>query len=165
MPVTFPDKALAINDAWTFDDGLLGKKPGRVTYKGRLVAVTPATKGLAFHIGQSAEATIDDKRDKDGKPTDKTADAVDTTSGKVNLTGSLNFVAVPAATGVASHAGRVAQGNLKMVARIKHKRTIPDPDHPDDPLESNIDVTASLSVVAQSEAKKTTALAPNGGHK
>jgi hypothetical protein len=156
MPVTFPDRSVRVNEEWTFADGLLGKGADRVTYKSRLLGIAPAANATAFRIGQDAQARIDDRRDKDGKPTDKDDAIVDTTKGTVTVTGALNFVA-PRTTGppaADSRAGNLADGRLTLTVLLNRKRTIPDPDRPDDPLESQIDVKARLFVRADGGPRK-----------
>jgi hypothetical protein len=166
MPVTFPDRSVRVNEAWTFTDGLLGKGADRVTYRSRLLGIAPAAHATAFRIGQDAQARIDDRRDKDGKPTDKDDAIVDTTKGTVTVTGALNFVtpstAAPPATD--SRAGNLAEGRLTLTVLLNRKRTIPDPDRPDDPLESQIDVRARLFVRADGGPRKASAVSlPNPG--
>lgn len=147
MPVTFPDKAVKVNEEWTYSDGFLGSKPGKVAYKGRLLNIQAAAKNLSVGIDQNAEALIEDSRDKEGKPTDKPADAVDTTRGKVTISGSMTFVA-PAKATDNRHSGLLSIGRMTMNAQLTRKRTLPDPERPDDPLESKIDVKARLFVKA-----------------
>lgn len=152
LPVTFPNKPVSLNDTWNFDDGVLGHKPGKVTYTARLLTITPEAKRLAYGIGQNAEALIEDRRDKDGKPTDKPETAVDSTTGKVTVTGSLKFVAP--AIKAADHAGHLAEGRLVLNALLTRKRTQPDPEHPEDPLETQTDIRGRLFVQAEDGAKK-----------
>ncbi len=154
MPVTFPDKPVKINDTWTFTDGLLGNQPGKVTYSGTLTQIDPTDRQLLFHIRQDAQAAINDKHDKGGKLTDNAADAVDQTTGKVTVTGDLLFAAPNAAVRADRCLGRLTRGHLVMNALLTRKRTAPDPDHPEDPATSNIDVQARLFVQADDARPK-----------
>jgi hypothetical protein len=170
MPVTFPDKPVRVNEPWTFADGLLGNKPGKVTYTGRLEAIDPTAKRLLFHIHQNGQAAIEDSRDKAGKVAANPADAVDTTTGKVTVEGDLLFVAPtgdPAAAALANGAarglGRLQTGHLVMSALLTRKRAAPDPEHPEEPQESQIDVHARLSVQADDSPHKAPSAAA-GGH-
>ncbi len=163
LPVTFPDKPVRINDTWTFTDGLLGNKPGKVSYTGRLVNIAPIARSLQFRVHQDAQAMIDDRHDKAGKLTTSDIDAVDSTTGKVTVTGDLLFVAsapsgqMPAAA-VANtpdrHLGRLSSGHLVLDALLTRKRTTPDADHPEEPLSSQIDVQARLFVRSDDKPQK-----------
>lgn len=150
MPVTFPEKPLKVADEWTFTDGVLGNKPGKVSYKGRVQSVQPGGKAVTVGINQEAEARIEDMRDKEGKPTDKAADSVDTTTGKLTFGGTMRFLAPTKGKLVngSRAVGRMAEGKMTLNALLTRKRTTPDPEHPDDPLEKNIDVAARLTVQA-----------------
>lgn len=158
LPVTFPDRPVAVNDSWNFADGFLGNKPGKVSYTGQVAGITAGGKNLTYRIRQNAEALIDDKRDKEGKVTENAADAVDTTTGKVTVTGDIAFLAPatpPArkgANGAAARFGRLTNGQLVMNALLTRKRTVPDPNKPEEPLESKIDVKARLLVQAAKPA-------------
>ncbi len=152
LPVTFPDRALKIGDSWNFDDGVLGRKPGQTTYTASLLTIQPEPKSAALGVREIAESRIDDRRDKDGKTTDKPDAVVDSTTGTVSLTGALKFAA-PASARVVGEPGRtharLAEGTLTMTALLDRKRTVADPEHPDDPLASKIDVKARLFLRAE----------------
>jgi len=169
MPVVFPDRPLTVNDAWTFDDGVLGHNPGKTTYQGRLLAIQPAGRDLSFRIGQNAQALVDTGIDKAGNPTDKPAETVGTLKGKVEVTGQLTFVA-PANGRTASdasdlRAGRVSAGQMALNVLLKRTRTAPpDPNNPVDIDNGDIDVKARLSVQADTNSHHATTAA-SGAHK
>ncbi len=156
MPVTFPDRPLHVNDSWNFQDGVLGNKPGKVSYTAHLLDVRPTARNLAFRIGQNAEAAMDDNRPKEGKSTDNPSEAVEALNGKVTVSGDLLFVTPAVRTGNQGdkgaaanpdlRLGRVEKGQLVMSALLTRKRAAADPEHPEEPLESKIDVRARLFV-------------------
>src|SRR5205807_150651 len=98
MPVTFPDRPIQVDQPWNFDDGVLGRKPGRIAYTGRLTSVSPKPGKIVYGVQEFGQSLIDDRRDKDGKPTDKPADVITGISGKVTVNGALTFV-TPSAKG------------------------------------------------------------------
>ncbi len=150
MPVIFPDRVLKPNDTWKYDDGLLGHKPGRINYTGKLISSTPQGKNTIYIVEQSGDSNVEDKRDKAGKATINPADVVESTMGTVNLSGSLKFVAFPdlSKTSTGNQLSRLKDGKLTMTALFTHTRTVVDPEKPDDPLEQKIDVKARLHVQA-----------------
>lgn len=154
LPVTFPDKSVKVNDTWAFTDGLLGSRAGKVSYTGKLVQIEPKANTVVFTVSQNALATVDDKRDKAGKPTDKAADAVDATQGKVTLEGSMKFVTATGAKSDTHRKGHLSEGRLTLIALLNRKRTAPDPNDPTAPLETSIDIKARLSVKADPIVKK-----------
>ncbi|HLV79712.1 MAG TPA: hypothetical protein VKT32_05495 [Chthonomonadaceae bacterium] len=164
MPVVFPDRPLAVNETWAFDDGVLGHNPGKTTYQGHLLAVQPDGRNLSYRIGQTAQALVDTGIDKAGNPTDKPAETVGTLKGKVEVTGQLTFLA-PApgrsASGASDlRAGRVSAGQMTLNVLLKRARTAPpDPSAPADIENGDIDVKARLSVQAENTARRADAAA------
>jgi hypothetical protein len=142
-PMIFANKAVAANDTWDFDDGLLGHKPGKVAYTGRLISAVTRGKNLVATVGQRAESTVDSKLDKEGNSTDKADAAVGTLKGKVTLTGNVKFVA-PTAAADAPCIGRVTQGRMEMNALLT--RVLPDPDKKGKQVLTDIDIQARLIV-------------------
>lgn len=161
MPVTFPERPLAVNDEWKHADGVLGQKEGKITYRNRLLSVTPEAKRVAYRIQQSAESEIDDKKDKDGKLIADAAGAVETITGKATVTGTLLFV-TPAAAPSAKHVGQMQQGQLLLNANLK--KTAPNPEKPEEKQVSDITVKARLTVQFLPAVRKPgarTALSPS----
>lgn len=164
MPVIFPDRPLAVNDEWAFDDGVLGHNPGKTTYKGRLLAVQPAGRDLSFRISQNAQALVDTGIDKAGNPTDKPADTIGTLKGKVEVTGQLTFL-TPVNDRTASspsnlRTGRVSAGQMALNVLLKRTRTAPpDPNNPTDIENGDIDVKARLSVQTDTNGRRASASA------
>jgi hypothetical protein len=156
MPVVFPDRPVKLNDEWAFDEGILGKSPGRVTYKGKLVQL-PNSKQNAFVFEQQSRSKMDEKKDKAGKITEKAEDVVETTSGEVTFGGTLNFVSSSATRASGQQAGRLKEGRMLLNAQVLRKRTIPDPDRPEDPLETKIDLKGWLRVQQVMSAPPKTA--------
>lgn len=159
MPVIFPDKPLNPNEEWSFDDGVLGQRPGKTVYKGRLLSITPAQQNVSIQIASNAETNVADQIDKSGKLTEKKEDVAGSVTGKVTVTGDLKFTA-PNGTGD-RYAGRLQTGKLLLTTLLTQKRNAPDPDNPDAPLESKIDVKARLFVQAQDKTPATDAGSPN----
>ncbi len=140
LPVVFPNSAVMTGQPWAFDDGLLGHKPGSTTYSATLEKSVPG-KPNALSVIQNGQTVIDNKLDKEGNSTDKTADQVGTLTGKVTSEGRVLFAASQMATG---RAVLITESRLNMVALLK--RTIPDPSAPGKTSETNIDVKARLVV-------------------
>jgi hypothetical protein len=162
LPVTFPDKPLKINEEWTHNDGVLGQKPGKITYHNRLLTVTPEAKRLAFRVQHDATSLIDDKKDKDGKLSDDPANAVETTTGKATASGTLLFLtpATSAKPGTPEQrTGRLQKGQFLLNASLQ--RTAPNPEKPEEKQISNIEVKARLTVISIPNVRKqgTTAAA------
>lgn len=149
LPVTFPDKPLQINDEWTHNDGVLGQKPGKITYRNRLLAVAPAAKNLTFRVEHNAVSQIADKKDRDGKLIEDAENAVETTTGTATVKGTLLFQtpAAPASPNAAdTRTGRLQKGQLTLNANLVH--VAPNPEKPEEKLASNIEVMARLTVQA-----------------
>lgn len=149
LPVTFPDKPLQVNDEWTHNDGVLGQKAGKITYHNRLLEVAPAAKNLTFRVQHAAESQIADKKDKDGKLIEDAANAVESTTGKATVNGTLLFQTptAPAAPNAADkRIGRLQKGQLTLNANLVH--IAPNPEKPEEKLTSNIEVKARLTVQA-----------------
>jgi hypothetical protein len=156
MPVMFPGKAVALNGNWAAPDGIFGTGTANITYTNTLSAVTQDPKGLLFAIKQDCASSLDDKRDKDGKLTTDAAAVVTTTSGKVTLAGTVNFLTGATAQSDAPdhYAGHVAGGKLVISGTVTRKRSKPDPDNPDDPLTSTVDVKATFMIKSVDTAAK-----------
>ncbi len=150
MPVIFPDRAIKTNDTWKYDDGLLGHKPGRISYSGKLVSTQTLGKNTIYFVDQTGDSNVEDKRDKAGKPTDAAADVFESTVGTVSLTGSLKFSGASdtAKNGEGLKLSRLKDGKLTMIAQFTHTRAALDPEKPEEPLEQKIDVKARLRVQA-----------------
>lgn len=153
LPVVFPTKAVKPGEAWAFDDGVLGHKPGATTYTATLDKAVSG-KANALSVTQIAQTVIDNKLDKEGNSTEKAADQVGALTGKVTAVGSVRFAAIP---GPAGRAVQVTESRLNMVALLK--RVLPDPAAPGKISETNIDVKARLVVKADNTSPKTAATA------
>jgi hypothetical protein len=161
-PIAFADKPVRIGDTWPFNDGILGSRPGRTTYTGKLDAVTSKGKRILATASQTAESTVDSKLDKEGNSTDDAAAAVGSLVGKVTLNGSMEFTGAsgPAAGGISEADGYQTNGKMSMVVNLK--RTLPDPDQPGKQKEDIIDIKARLYVVpAESSGKGNAAAKPS----
>jgi hypothetical protein len=155
LPVVFPNKTVKPAEAWTFEDGVLGHKPGATTYTATLEKAVPG-KLSALAVTQSAQTIVDNKLDKEGNSTEKAADQVGALTGKVTAEGRVLFAAVKTPAGTAV---QVTESRLNMVALLK--RVLPDPSAPGKTSETNIDVKARLVVKAEKSAPKAAA-APLG---
>ena len=144
LPITFPPKGITPGTAWTFDDGLLGKNAGKTTYNATLKTLSTG-KATSAQIDLKSNSQVLESVDKDGKPTQIAANAVETTTGTASLVGSTTFVgpATPKATLV-----RLQKETLKLTIDVTRKRTLPDPNKPEEPLENRIDVQAILKIQA-----------------
>jgi hypothetical protein len=150
-PITLADKPVKTGDTWPFDDGLLGTRPGKTTYTGRLQSIAGGGKRVVATVSQEAESTVDGKLDKEGNSTENAGAAVGTLVGKVTLTGASQVVGSagpPGPTPAAS--GRVTDAHMSLVANLK--RTMPDPDQPGKQQVTDIDIKARLTVAPISRA-------------
>jgi hypothetical protein len=153
-PITFANRPVKTGDEWPFTDGLLGSKPGKTTYTGRLAAISGNGKSIAATVTQQAESVVDSKLDKDGNSTDNAGAAVGSLVGTVTLTGTARLAGLSDGSGAA--AGRVSNANMSMVASLK--RTLPDPDQAGKQQVTDIDIRARL-IVKPLAAKPTGAAA------
>jgi hypothetical protein len=155
MPIIFPGNAVKTSDTWPVMDGLLGKKEAKnnITYTNHLIEIAPKDQSVVFTIGQDAQNVIDAKIDKDGKSADTDANAVKSTSGKATLTGKVKFLAQPSSDKPDHYIGRISEGTLTMNANIVTKQLKPDPNNPDDPKETTIDIKGRFFIVADDKAK------------
>jgi len=159
LPVVFPQNALKTGDAWPFEEGALGRKPGTTTYTGHLIAIRPNPKATDFEVAQDAQTLIASKLDKEGNSTDNASQAVGTLDGKVTATGTMRFAAIlPTKRTIADttplYAGRQAQGQLTL--NIVLKKVMPDADHPDQKVVTPIDARGRLFVTVDSDVKPAT---------
>jgi hypothetical protein len=152
LPVVFTDKPHKPGETWSFDDGVLGHKPGATTYTATLEKTVPG-KTNALSVTQTGQTVIDNKLDKEGNSTEKAADQVGSLTGKVTSVGRVIFAAAKAPAGSAV---QVTESRLNMVALLK--RIIPDPAEPGKTSETNIDVKARLVVKPDITARKTAAI-------
>jgi hypothetical protein len=156
LPVIFPDTGLKVNDAWDFDDGVLGHKPGKTTYKAHLASIKTQDRNTIFEIGEDVSSLIENKVDREGNATDKPADAVGTLNGTMTASGTFKFVTPARGPLSASadpadvHTGLLKDGRMTMIALMK--RILPDPEHPDKQEETKIDVKARLFVTQMERA-------------
>lgn len=152
LPIVFPSKAVKSGDAWTFDDGVLGHKPGATTYAATLEKSLPNSPNDLL-ITQNAQTVINNRLDKEGNSTDKVADQVGSLTGRVTAVGHVLFTTakIPNFSAV-----QIRESRLDMVAVLK--RSIPDPAEPGKTSETNIDVKARLVVKPDNTAHKTAAL-------
>ena len=148
LPVVFPNGAVVPGQAWTFDDGVLGHKPGSTSYKAMLGKPLSGSPNI-LTVAQTGQTVIDNKLDKEGNSTEKVADQVGTLTGKVTAEGRVLFAAVKVPTGSAV---QITESRLNMVALLK--RTIPDPAAPGKTSEINIDVKARIVVKPEMPTKK-----------
>lgn len=152
-PMTFADKPVKTGDEWQFDDGLLGKKPGKTTYTGRLQSIDGTGKSITATVTQQADSSVDSKLDKEGNSTSDAGAAVGTLVGKVNLIGTARLVGI-ADTTPGGASGRVTTAKMAMVVSLK--RTLPDPEQAGKQLVTDIDIKARMYVAPSEKA-------PGGG--
>jgi hypothetical protein len=148
LPVTFPDRPVHSADSWRSGDGVLGHSPGRTRYTNRITGLRAAPNGFTLDVAQNAGSHILDTEDKNNKPTAIPGDVVTTTTGKATLVESLHFVARVGAAEGARAAGLLDSGHMTMTVNVVRKRSTPNPENPQEPLEVPIDVRASLVVKA-----------------
>jgi hypothetical protein len=153
-PITFADKPVKAGDEWTFDDGLLGSKPGKTTYTGKLRSIDGSGKHVMAIVTQQADSLVDSKLDKEGNSTENSGAAVGTLVGKVTLSGTMRLAANADGAGSPGASGSVTDGKMSMVANLK--RTLPDPDKPGEQQVTDIDIHARL-YVSPLTAKKVSA--------
>ncbi len=139
LPVAFDEKGAALSKDWAFEDGLLGKTPGKTLY--RVHTANSNATSAAFQL--TADSDIEDRRNKDDKPAKSAEDTVRTVTGKASLTGDIRFAGAIVA---GRFAGRVATANLLLKIDVLQKRLKPDPEKPEEPAEQQIDVQARLKV-------------------
>ena len=156
-PVIFADKPVKVGDEWPFEDGLLGSKPGKTTYTGRLQSIGSRGNNVSATVTQQADSAVDTKLDKEGNSTDNAGAAVGSLVGKVTLTGTIQLAGTTAApAGIPSEAdGRVTDGKMAMVVNLK--RTLPDPDQPGKQQVTDIDIKARMFVKPLASTPKPTA--------
>ncbi len=144
-PVIFADKPVKSGEEWTFDDGLLGSKPGKTVYTGHLLSLSAAGASVTAIVSQQAASFVDSKLDKEGNSTDKVADVVGSLVGKVSLSATSHLVgsADPAPNGPGV-GGRMESSHMALTANLK--RTLPDPEQPGKQEITDIDITARLTV-------------------
>ncbi len=162
LPVTFGEKGEPLTKDWTYEDGILGKNPGKILYSAHTSLLTPTSATVAL----TANSDIDEKKNKDDRPAKDANDTYRTLVGKAGVTGTVRFVG---ATIGGRLAGRVSSATLLLKVDILQKRIKPDPEKPEEPAEQRIDVQARLNVqeirpdpkaatpkpVAPKETKKT----------
>lgn len=147
LPVSFPENAVKPGDQWNFSDGLLGKNTGKTTYSASLTALEMGKRDTTFQCSETAQAIFDESKDKAGNPAANPADVVDRSQGKASLTGDFSFSAPtrpdPQTNRIGGHLG---EGHYLLTAVLDRRRTIPDPNNPDAPLDTHVDLTARLTV-------------------
>jgi hypothetical protein len=148
LPVIFPNDSVKPGQAWAFDDGVLGHKPGATTYTATVDKDLPG-KPNALSVTENGQTVIDNKLDKEGNSTDKVADQVGSLTGKVTAEGRILFSTTKGPTGSAV---QITESRLNMVALLK--RIIPDPAAPGKTSETNIDVKARLVVKPDTTVRK-----------
>jgi len=155
-PVIFADKSVKTGDEWPFDDGLLGSKPGKTTYTGKLQAIGSTGKSVIATVTQQADSTVDSKLDKEGNSTNDANAVVGSLTGTVTLTGTAQLVGTPeTSSNGAGASGHITNGKMAMTVSLK--RTLPDPDQAGKQLVTDIDIKARLYV---SPGEKAAAAAP-----
>ncbi|HLJ56133.1 MAG TPA: hypothetical protein VKT77_13925 [Chthonomonadaceae bacterium] len=166
-PITLSDKPVKTGDQWPFTDGLLGSKPGKTTYTGRLQSIAGNAKSVQAVVWQQADSTVDSQLDKEGNSTTDAKAAVGTLVGNVSLKGTEQFAAgADGAAPSGSATGRATGAKLTMVASLK--RTLPDPDKPGTQVVTDIDIKARLYVSPAAKpapAKTATDAGHTGGGK
>lgn len=158
-PILFGDKPVVAGSEWAFDDGLLGHKPGKTTYKGTVEKIVPSAKDHKLRLAQKAEAIVENDLDAEGNSTDKKEQVVGTLNGKVTLSGAINMVAqngnisVDKTSKLKTVSGTVSDGRMEMNAKLK--RILPDPDMPGKKKELDINIKGLFFVRAfQSKTAK-----------
>jgi hypothetical protein len=147
LPVTFTEKTVSPAGSWIFEDGLLGKNPGKTNYSAKLTSLRPSAGSATVQVEMKATSKVEEARDKEGKLTKEPKDFIELTTGDASLSGKIAF---GGATAGGAISGRVQSAHLKLQIDVTRKRSVPNPDKPEEPLESRIDVQANLKVQALS---------------
>jgi hypothetical protein len=129
MPITFPQKPVQVGDTWAAKEGVLGSKPGSITYTNRLARISSGNGTLEYHIDHTGASKIDDVLDQQGNHTSKPADVFSTLKGDVTLEGNATFAtpAKPTASGAGKiRSGRMVSGELDMTVNLRRKTTKAD---------------------------------------
>ena len=152
MPVTFAEKPIKVNEEWRFKDGLLGQSEGKIAYTGKLEGIKATGKGVTSNLAVSASSKIDEKKNKEGKFTDKAEEAVESSVGDASVKGTFTFAGTPKNS---VYIGRLKEGKITLTAKIA--RTAPNPEKPEEKLTTPIDVKARLTVqeISTKPAAKT----------
>jgi hypothetical protein len=156
LPVILPDHAVKPGQTWNFDEGFLGKKPGRTSYVGKMVGVREDSTRVVFELSQSAKSTVNDNLDKEGNSTQTAKLQVGTITGTVSAEGSMNFGASKPIGGdhakPGTYTGKLISGNMTLSVALS--RTMPDPDHPDKKVVDPITVRGRMAVQLQAGPPK-----------
>jgi hypothetical protein len=166
MPITFPQTPLSTGDSWLGAEGVLGSRPGSITYKNRLTRVTPGGKGAEYRIDQDATSTIDDQLDMKGNSTRTAKDVVSILKGTIRLGGTVTFSASPPVGGKPGmRAGRMASGQLELQVNLQRKTTKSGvPAEIVQSTDGDFDVKGRL-LFSSDDAPQKSALAGPGGQK
>lgn len=140
LPITFPTKSVKQNASWSFEDGLLGKNPGKTDY---VATLKELKSGGVAQIDLKATSKVDEALNKDQKPAKDATDAVITTQGSASLMGGVTFAGATVGNRLT---GRLQSARLKLSIDVTRKRKMPDPEKPEEPLENRVDVLANLKI-------------------
>ena len=145
FPVAFSGSDISGN-AWKSEDGLLGKQPGSITYESQLSksAQKPSPKTLT--IQQTGLSKINDMKDANNQTVTDEKKAVTVNTGEAKFDGVMNYALLSMGDKTRSAQGNLASATLNLTAKIHTKRTKPDPSKPEEPLETDVNVTAKLTV-------------------
>lgn len=157
FPVSFNGSDMA-GTAWKTEDGLLGKAPGLISYETRLSGKTAKTLTLK----QTGVSKINDMRDENNNAVTEMGKAATLNTGEANYEGTLIYATQTAGDKTRVATGQLLSATLNLVAKVHTKITKPDPKKPEEPTETDVDVTAKFKVeplkdsTVSPAAKKTT---------
>lgn len=144
-PIVFAEKPVKVGDTWPFDDGLLGNKPGKTNYLGKLVLASSNGKRVIATASQEATSSVDSKLDKEGNSTSQADAAVGTLSGNVTLHGTMEFAgSIEPGSNPSGPGGHLSVGTTVLTVNLR--RTLPDPDNAGKQKTDAIDIVANLRV-------------------
>ena len=141
FPVSFNGSDMA-GTAWKTEDGLLGKAPGLISYETRLSGKTAKTLTLK----QTGVSKINDMRDENNNAVTEMGKAATLNTGEANYEGTLIYATQTAGDKTRAATGQLLSATLNLVAKVHTKITKPDPKKPEEPTETDVDVTAKFKV-------------------
>ncbi len=144
-------------------EGLLGKTSEAVQYRNELVSAGFDARSKEMLWKQTARAQINEMRDGNNQVIGDKDKAASVSTGEAEVQGDLHYTILsktPAAM-PAAYALRLANASYTLKAKVHTKILKPDPAKPEEPTETDVDVTARLSVKPlASPAKVKPASAP-----
>ena len=148
FPVAFTGSD-ATGSTWKTEDGLLGKAPGLISYETRLSGKTAKTLTLK----QTGVSKINDMKDENNNSVTEMAKAATLNTGEASYEGTLIYATQTGGDKTRVATGQLLSANLNLVAKVHTKITKPDPKKPEEPTETDVDVTARFKVEPLKDAK------------